>query len=262
MAKLKFHYLYGPVYSWRLGQSLGIDPLSQPRKICTFDCVYCQLGRARPEAGRRRVCVPTRLILEELRRITPGVKIDYITFSGNGEPTLAKNLGALIRGAKKIRPEPVAVITNATLLHRPDVRQELMAADFVMAKLDAATSGLWQRVNHPVQGTRWQSIVSGIKSFRRRYRGVLALQMMFVPGNLADAARLAQLAREIKADEVQLNTPLRPSEATPLSRGQMQQLKKTIFQGLPVITVYERRKTPVRPISRNDTLKRRGKRLA
>lgn len=261
MAKFKFTYLYGPVYSWRLGQSLGIDPLSQPRKICTFDCVYCQLGRARPEAGRRRVFVPTRQILEELRQL-PCVKIDYITFSGNGEPTLAKNLGALIRRAKKIRPEPVAVITNATLLSRPDVRRELMAADFVMAKLDAATSGLWQRVNHPARGTRWQDIVGGIKSFRRHYRGVLALQMMFVRENLADAARLARLARKIKADEVQLNTPLRPSEATPLSRGQMQQLKKTVFQGLPVITVYERRKTPVRPISRAATLKRRGKRLA
>ena len=91
----KFKYIYGPVASWRLGRSLGVDAISQKEKQCSFDCVYCQIGRAKPIARRRKIFVPTEDILDELKRL-PRVPLDYITFSGMGEPTLAKNIGELI----------------------------------------------------------------------------------------------------------------------------------------------------------------------
>ena len=108
----KYKYIYGPVSSWRLGRSLGIDPISSFQKTCTFDCVYCQSGRTEVFSTRREVFVPTEALIQELNSL-PEVSIDYITFAGNGEPTLAKNLGGMIRAVKIIRREKIAVITNS-----------------------------------------------------------------------------------------------------------------------------------------------------
>ncbi|MCK5584343.1 MAG: radical SAM protein, partial [Elusimicrobiales bacterium] len=133
----KFKYIFGPVPSWRLGSSLGVDLISGTRKTCSFDCVYCQVGRTLKLSSRREVFVKKSEILKEIKSL-PKAKIDYITFSGMGEPTLAKNLGELIKAVKKVRPEKVAVLTNSSVLNRKDVRDELMEADFVIAKLDAS----------------------------------------------------------------------------------------------------------------------------
>ncbi len=84
----KYKYIYGPVFSWRLGRSLGIDPISKEKKICTFDCLYCQLGKTDRLTNIRSMFVPTVEIIKEIRKIPP-LKIDYLTFSGRGEPTLA-----------------------------------------------------------------------------------------------------------------------------------------------------------------------------
>ncbi len=131
-----FQYIFGPVYSWRLGNSLGIDPLSSPDKICNMDCIYCQLGKTAQLTHERKIYVPLEALMDEIRQI-PLDLADYITFSGRGEPTLALNLGEMIRGVKAARPEKVAVITNSSLMHLQAVRDDLMAADFVLAKLDA-----------------------------------------------------------------------------------------------------------------------------
>ena len=111
MTKQKFKYIYGPVSSWRLGRSLGVDPLSQKNKICTFDCIYCQVGRAKPSQVQRKIYVPTKDIIQEIKNL-PKIKADYITFSGKGEPTLAKNLGILIKQIKKIRKAEVKKIRS------------------------------------------------------------------------------------------------------------------------------------------------------
>jgi wyosine [tRNA(Phe)-imidazoG37] synthetase (radical SAM superfamily) len=121
MDRKDFKYIYGPVASWRLGSSLGIDAISGKEKICTFDCVYCQLGRTGILSSQRRVFVPADEIIRELVSL-PFLKIDYITFSGSGEPTLAKNLGRIIKAIKKIRKVKIAVLTNASLIGRKDVR--------------------------------------------------------------------------------------------------------------------------------------------
>ena len=163
----RFKYIYGPVFSWRLGVSLGIDPVSSRNKICTFDCVYCQIGPTKALSKRRKVYVETKEIIEEVKSL-PDIKIDYITFSGGGEPTLAKNLGRLIRNIKKIRKEKIAVITNASLMNREDVRKDLSAADFVLAKIDAPTQRLMDVVNKPISGIALRGVLDGLKDFRKQ----------------------------------------------------------------------------------------------
>src|ERR1039457_3750090 len=123
-------YVFGPVRSWRLGRSLGIDPLSSKNKICNMPCIYCQLGRTVHLTNERRIYVSTQDVMDEISRI-PLHFVDYITFAGRGEPTLAQNLGEMIRGVKAIRHEKVAVLTNSSLMNLKEVRDDLMSADFV-----------------------------------------------------------------------------------------------------------------------------------
>ncbi len=133
----EYRIIYGPVPSWRLGASLGIDLLSREEKICSFDCVYCQLGRTDLLTTDRGLYVATKEVLEEIAALPPEVRIDTLTFSGRGEPTLAANLGDAIEAVKRLRREPVAVLTNSSLIGRRDVRSELEQADILVAKLDA-----------------------------------------------------------------------------------------------------------------------------
>lgn len=250
-------YIYGPVSSWRLGISLGIDLLSQAEKICTFDCTYCQIGRTSAVSTDRSVYVPTQEIVRELREL-PELKIDYITLAGRGEPCLAENLGEVIVAVKTLMARPVAVLTNATLMDRDDVRQELSLADVVVAKLDAWSQESFELINNPVQGISFERIYQGIKRFRQEYQGKLALQMMFVPENKDAAREMAEMAFEINPDEVQINTPLRPCGISPLSREEISRIQEC-FQGLPTISAYDTEHNHDEPISIFDTAKRRGK---
>ena len=127
----QFRFVYGPVYSWRLGMSVGVDPISAAEKICNFDCVYCQLGKTHKFYNQRREFVPTSEVLDEIR-LLPNRRFNYITFSGRGEPTLAANLGRMIREVRRIRPEKIAVITNSSLMHLRDVEKDLLEADLVL----------------------------------------------------------------------------------------------------------------------------------
>ena len=102
--KGKFKYIYGPVSSWRLGSSLGVDLLSGREKLCSFDCIYCQLGEIKTHTAQRRLYVPTKKVIAEIKTL-PNIHVDYIAFSGRGEPTLAVNLGRTIKAIKKLRKE-------------------------------------------------------------------------------------------------------------------------------------------------------------
>ena len=146
MSKRVYRYIYGPVPSWRLGSSLGIDPLSQGGKVCTFDCIYCQIGKTNHLTDKRDVFVKVGDIVEEIDSLPP-LEIDYMTFSGTGEPTLAKNLGQMIKALKNIRNEKIAVLTNSSLMYRKDVHEDLFAADLIVAKLDASSQDIFGLVN-------------------------------------------------------------------------------------------------------------------
>ncbi|MCM8812575.1 MAG: radical SAM protein [Candidatus Omnitrophica bacterium] len=257
MASKTLRYVYGPVSSWRLGVSLGIDPLGTRRKQCSFDCRYCQLGPTKAYALRRRVYVKTADIAGELARVAD-VRVDAITFAGNGEPTLAKNLGQIIRAIKKMRAEPVVVITNAALFSRAAVRRAAALADEVIAKLDAPTPEMLQAVNHPAAEITFARLLRGLRLFRAEYRGKFSVQLMFVAANRAAAPALADLCRQLRPDEVQLNTPLRQCACRPLPPAELSRLRK-YFQGMRTRLVYEGRRTPVRPFDEAQTARRHGK---
>jgi wyosine [tRNA(Phe)-imidazoG37] synthetase (radical SAM superfamily) len=200
--------IYGPVRSWRVGNSLGVDLLFRT-SICSFRCIYCQLGKIEEHTAKRDVYVPTEKVLADLEA-SNWQAADIITFSGSGEPTLAANLAEAIHAIKQRTGKPVMVLTNATMLNDPQVRKDLMEADKVFCKLDAADDRMLQLIDRPVPGVTVRSIVDGIKALRAEYKGYLAVQAMFMPQNTKDVEAFAGLLKEIQPDEVQLNTPLRP----------------------------------------------------
>ncbi len=211
-----YHYVYGPVNSWRYGRSLGIDPIGLV-STCSFDCVYCQLGEIENKSKQRQIFVSTAQILRDLQAFSPW-NVDVITLSGSGEPTLALNLEEIIVSIKKLTEKSVLVLTNGTLLNDSSVRQALSIADKVSVKLDAISSEQFKRINRPVAGINLNEIWTGIQKFRSEFRGELAIQtMMMSPWNRDARNKYIDLMRSLHLDEIQLNTPTRPKPLQHLS---------------------------------------------
>ncbi len=246
--------VYGPVPSWRFGRSLGVDPICSPEKICSFDCTYCQLGKTKNLTISRSEYASYYKMRTELESADKSTT-DVITFSGTGEPTLNTSLGKMISFAKKFR-FPVVVLTNSSLLYLKEVRDSLLDADIVSLKLDAPNEIFFQKINRPAPGIQFSSVLEGIHSFRREFNGKFALQMMFIDANKEAAPEMAALARALNPDEVQLDTPLRPSSTPPISPEEMEKIEKH-FQDLPYISVYHRKKPSVSPLDAQETELRR-----
>ncbi len=291
--------IYGPVPSWRLGRSLGIDLLLRGGKTCSFNCSYCQLGKTTNSTTERKEFVSLTQLAQELNAIAmsrtsepfdschsepftsrhserseeshttqdklhegeakQSLIADYVTFSGMGEPTLASNLGQAIELAKSILPLPVAVLTNSSLMSREDVRHDLAKADVVVAKLDAHNQELFTQINRPVAGLLFGDIVEGVKLFRREFGGKLCLQIMFIDANKNFAKGIAKVASSLSPDEVQLNTPLRPCSVESLTPSQMDSIQGNFATLRNVVTVYEASRPEVVPLNLGDTLRRRPK---
>lgn len=211
-------YVFGPVPSRRLGQSLGIDTI--PLKTCNWNCVYCQLGRTVPLTNERREYVPveeTLLEVEQALRSHKSGGIDWVTFVGSGEPTLHSRIGEMIHRVKEMTPLPVAVITNGSLLYLPEVREELFAADAILPTLDAGNAGLYRKINRPHPEITFERLVDGLTAFRREYRGKLWVEVMLVRGqnDMEDTLReIADKLLRIQPDEVHVNLPTRPPVET------------------------------------------------
>jgi len=249
--------VYGPVPSWRFGRSLGIDPVCRLKeKVCSYDCIYCQLGKTRHKIIRRRKFIDASKVEKDLKQALKNAKADIITISGSSEPTLASNLGEIIKRIRKASDLPVAILTNASLFHIKEVRKELSGLDIVAAKLDAPDAELFRKINYPHKSITFRRLFNGIMKFRKEYKGKLALQMMFTKHNAGHAKQMAEIARKIKPDEIQLNTPLRPSPVKPLSRPEMEKIKKE-FRGLNVVSVYDARKVEVLVLDLHETEARR-----
>lgn len=203
--------VYGPVKSWRFGYSLGIDPIFQT-SICSFDCIYCQLGKIQKVTMERAVYVETERVLKDYQDILEkSERIDVITYSGSGEPSLALNLDEMIEGIRKISPDiPQYILTNATLLGDPEVRKTLKKLDTVVVKLDGPNQESIQKMNRPAEGVTFESIVAGIRTFREEYQGELEVQCMMMPLNREEFENFFEVLSSFKPDLVQLNTPSRP----------------------------------------------------
>jgi wyosine [tRNA(Phe)-imidazoG37] synthetase (radical SAM superfamily) len=236
-------FVYGPVASRRLGLSLGVDII--PFKTCTLDCVYCQLGRTGRATVRRRSFFPPRDILAQIKgALDTGQRIDVITFSGSGEPTLNRDLGLLIRSIKAMTRIPVAVLTNGTLLGRADVRRDLAAADIVVPSLDAVPARLFRKVNRPHPALDNRRILDGLVRFRDAFRGELRLEIMLVKGvNDSPAAveALRKAAARIRPDRIELNTVVRPPAelgVRPLSAAALARIRARLGPKAEVVAAY------------------------
>jgi wyosine [tRNA(Phe)-imidazoG37] synthetase (radical SAM superfamily) len=249
--------VYGPVPSWRLKRSLGVDLICSENKTCSFDCVYCQLGRTKRKTSKRKVFVSVKKMEEELKSALEKVEFDVIAFSGTGEPTLAKNLDKAIDTIKKYTKLPLVILTNSSLINNAEVRNALNKLDVVVAKLDAPNKELFQKINNPTKEINFDKIVQGIKQFRDEFNGKLSLQMMFTEENRRYAEEMARIAKSLSPDEVQINTPLRPCPVKPLTPMEIENIEKH-FNGLNVVSVYKKSKPEIKYyLDKNEILKRR-----
>jgi wyosine [tRNA(Phe)-imidazoG37] synthetase (radical SAM superfamily) len=205
-------FVFGPVPSRRLGFSLGVDII--PKKYCTLDCVYCQVGKTtKKTVARSSFFSPEDIVDEIVREVHRNKIIDVVTFSGSGEPTLNKDLGAIVKAVKKRISTPIAVITNGTLLNRPDVRNDVTQADVLMPSLDAGTEEVFLRINKPASSVRLEEMIEGLKALRSGYQGQIWLEIMLIH-NINDTPQHLELLKEtvgaIGVDKIHLNTVTRP----------------------------------------------------
>lgn len=205
-------YIFGPVPSRRLGISLGVDII--PFKTCTMNCIYCECGRTTQLATERTRFVDPNLVINELQTaLAENPHLDYITFSGSGEPTLNKDLGLIIKNIKELTSIPVAVLTNGALLYLKEVREELLPADLVLPSLDAVSPQVFAKINQPAAHLDIDSIIAGLVEFRKEFKGQIWLEVFIVAGlNDSDdeLAGLYKAIEKIVPHRVQLNSLDRP----------------------------------------------------
>jgi len=235
-------YVYGPVPSRRLGRSLGVDLV--PFKTCTFDCVYCQLGRTTNKTYELREWHPLEEVLEDVEAALSS-NPDYITLSGSGEPTLFSRTGELIARIREMTHTPIALITNSSLLSNPEVRRAACGVDLAVPSLDAGSAESFRRVNRPADCVSFDEMVEGLVEFARRFEGRIWLEVMLVEGFTAteeEVERIARIARRLGPDRIQLNTPTRPpaeDEARPVPPERLEQFARMLGEKAEVIADFK-----------------------
>jgi wyosine [tRNA(Phe)-imidazoG37] synthetase (radical SAM superfamily) len=234
------NYIFGPVNSRRLGRSLGVDLFRE--KICTLNCIYCEIGATRCLTCTRAEYEPTAAILAELAQYMeqePAPQLDCITITASGEPTLHSGLGAIIAHIKNTLPQSVAVLTNGTLLGDAQVCQELALADVVIPSLDSARTAGFRKVDRPAACLDLRRVIQGIEDFSRSYQGTLWLEILLVAGmndSEEEIAALGQAVSRMRIDRIQLNTVARPPLevfARPLSGQKMAAIAEQFRQWDP-----------------------------
>ncbi len=226
-----YKYLFGPVPSRRLGMSLGVDLV--PKKVCSLDCVYCEVGKTTKLTLDRKEYIKSDKIKEELTHyfsINPNP--DYITFSGSGEPTLNIHIGEILQFIKQNKPNiPVAVLTNGTLLYDKNVREALKNVDVVLPSLDAATEEIFKKINRPPEELSIAKYIQGIIDFRKEFKGKIWLEVFILPGYNDNNNELEELKKaiiKINPDSVQLNTLDRPGTVSNLRGATREELQRVV----------------------------------
>ena len=209
----EYKYLFGPVPSRRLGRSLGVDIV--PLKVCSQNCIYCQLGVNADTVLERAEYININEVLSELKSaVEKGLDADYITLTGSGEPTLNSRIGDLIDGIRRLTNIPVAILTNGTLFNDPKVRSDCAKADVVMPSLDAGDEETFKKMNRPHSDIKFNEFIEGLCKFRKDYCGRIWLEVFFCEGINTDPEQIDNIRRiveRIGPDRVQLNTSVRPT---------------------------------------------------
>jgi wyosine [tRNA(Phe)-imidazoG37] synthetase (radical SAM superfamily) len=237
---MKFKHLFGPVMSRRLGVSLGIDLV--PYKYCPLNCVYCEVQRTTHLVTEREEFFPVDEILGELDSfLSTKPQLDYITFSGAGEPTLNSSLGHIVRHIKTNYPTyKLALLTNGILFTDKMVRSEALPCDVVLPSLDAATQEVFAKINRPKAGLQVGDMIAGLAEFRKEFSGKIWLEIFLIPGindTEAELTAMRDSVLRINPDLVQLNSLDRPGtedwvKAMPLSA--LKQVKRFFASVLPM----------------------------
>ncbi|MGQ1889502.1 radical SAM protein [Thermophagus sp. OGC60D27] len=224
-----YKYIFGPVPSRRLGMSLGIDLV--PRKVCSLNCVYCEVGETTKLTTDRKEYVLCHKVIEELTSyLENNPAPDFITFSGYGEPTLNLKIGEVLQFIKENYPDiKIAVLTNGTLFYDRHIRQELMNADVVLPSLDAATDQAFQKINRPDIHLSVDKQVEGLIDFRNKFKGEIWLEIFILPGyndHEKEIDSLKVLVKKINPDRLQLNTLDRPGAIEGIRPATREELEK------------------------------------
>ena len=223
-----YKHLFGPVPSRRLGMSLGIDLI--PKKVCSLNCVYCEVGRTTNLTTERLEYVKYDSVIAELEKfMSNNPKIDYFTFSGSGEPTLNSRIGDVLKFIKVKYPKiKTAILTNGTLLYDKNLRSELMDADVILPSLDAASRDVFRKINRPSKKLNIETCIQGLVDLRKEYKGEIWLEVFLLKGyndTKEELKLLKEAILKIKPDIVQLNTLDRPGtkqDLIPLTKMEMQ----------------------------------------
>lgn len=210
---MNYKYLFGPVPSRRLGVSLGVDVI--PFKTCTFNCIYCECGQTTDFTISRKPYIKAIKIIKELKNfLSNAPKLDYITFSGGGEPTLNSDIGEVISFLKDEYPEyRVALLTNASLFRSREVRDSVKRCDVIIPSFDAVSEKIYRKINDPYSGINIDDIISGIKKIKKESAAQIWLEIFIVPGinDIKEEIGLfKKVILEIAPYKIQLNTLDRP----------------------------------------------------
>ena len=224
------NYIFGPVNSRRLGRSLGIDLFRE--KICSFNCIYCEVGATVRLTCERAEYAPAGEIIAEIDNFflhkERAAAVDFVTVTASGEPLLHSALGKIISHLKQRAGKPVAVLTNGTLLWEAQVRQELALADVVIPSLDSVLPTGFRKIDRPARCVDLEQLIEGLAVFSQEFTGQIWLEILFAAGindSEEEVAALSQAAGKMRLDRIQLNTVARPPLehfARPLSKARME----------------------------------------
>ena len=242
----KYRHLYGPVPSRRLGRSLGVDLV--PHKICTYNCIYCQIGKTTEKTLLRKEYVAAGEILEEVKTFLKEEHppIDHLSLGGSGEPTLHSKIRSIIEGIQLMTVLPVAVITNGSLFHEREVREDLLRADRVLPSLDAVSPEVFEKINRPAPGFSIENVVQGLIDFRKIYQGQIWLEILFCKGindTENELLRMKEAINQIRPDLIHLNTVVRPPSetwVTPLTQMEMEKIRVFFGERAIIISEFDR----------------------
>ena len=267
---MELKHIFGPVPSRRLGISAGIDLI--PYKTCSLNCIYCECGKTTNLTTKRKEYVSISAVIEELKKfLKPGPDLDYITFSGSGEPTLHLNPGKIIDFIKNNYPQyKVALLTNGTLFYNNnDLINDIKKLDLIVPSLDAVSKKTFEKINRPVSSLRPENIISGLIQLRNNYSGKIWLEIFIIAGiNDTDSELklIKKAINQIKPDKIQLNTLDRPGTeewVKPVSRKKLKSISDYLGENTEIIAKFESKKTNIKDFRKElktnilKTLKRR-----
>ena len=237
-------YIYGPVPSRRLGRSLGVDLV--PYKVCSYDCIYCQLGRTTRKTIQRREYNDSSLVLSEVKAfLKRNVEFDYLTLAGSGEPTLNAKIGEIISSVKSVTNVPVLVLSNGSMLWDEDVRYALKDADVIVPSMDAVSDDVFRVINRPDENLEITAVLDGLIEFSKSFSGEVYLEILFVKGvndAKSEIEKMKGIIEKADIDKVHLNTVVRPPcerDAVLLDRAEMDEIKELLGTAVPVEVISD-----------------------